>query len=100
MSKIIQDLKKQIYLKLQDDIGSPKESREIINKAVYTGKDDPGQWSPDAIAIIHCESGIPSGDYDPDIAETWINISDALQDLGHSVFIESINPAVKAVYNL
>lgn len=100
MSKIIQDLKKQIYLKFQDDIGSPKESREIINKAVYTSKNDPGQWSPNAIAVIHCESGIPNGDYDPDIAEKWINISDALQDLGHNVFIETINPAVKAVYNL
>jgi len=40
------------------------------------------------------ESGIPSGSYDPRIADMWFDVSDKLK----THFVEHINGAVAGVY--
>lgn len=72
----------------------PKVAKRIIKEATFTGKTDPGGWSPSAAVIIHLESGIPSGMYDHRIDEKWYEVS---QQLG-THFVEPINGAVSGVY--
>ena len=74
---------------------SGERAMEIIDQSVYTGKGDPGQWSPDALAVIHCESGVPHGYYNHYIGERWYKVGDELD-----VIIEDYNCAVKCVYEL
>ncbi len=93
-------LKRAILEQLGDHIGNSFEAVPVINASVYTGAADPGQWAPRAVAVIHCESGIPNGSYDVEVSEKWFNITNELQGLGHDVFVETINDAVKAVYEL
>ena len=96
---IIDDIKAAIIAELGSFIGdSIDEIKPVIDGAVYTGKDDPGQWAPKAIAVIHCESGIPSGYYDSEIQDSWTTIENQLQEMGYNIYIETINAAVKAFY--
>lgn len=75
---------------------NPDAARTIIEEATYAKGQDPGGWAPEAEATIHCESGIPSGDYDTEILELWFRVSDELTDLG--LFCELQNSAVIAVW--
>jgi hypothetical protein len=72
----------------------PMRARQIIENGTYTGKNDPGGWAPEAEVVIHCESGIPNGSYEPRELERWFRVSDILGDL----YCEHINAAVIAVY--
>ena len=74
----------------------PERAREIVEQDTYTGQDDPGGWSPEAVAIIHCESGIPSGLYNAQLFEKWFSVSNELDGL----FCEHINAAVIGVYEV
>lgn len=74
----------------------PVERRKIIEDATYIGRDDPGEWAPNAAVTIHCESGIPSGLYNPLLFEKWFEVSDKLGD--H--FCEHVNSAVIGVYKI
>ncbi len=63
---------------------------------VFTGKTDPGEWSPSAQVVIHTEGFIPDaifGDMD-----AWSRIDDVVQAQGFNVFSEPINAAVIAVH--
>ena len=71
-----------------------QRTRKIIKDATYTGKNDPGGWSPSSEVVIHCESGIPNGLYSTRGIENWERVSDLLGDL----YCEHINGAVIAVY--
>ena len=93
-------LKRAILERLGEYIGNSFEAVPQINKDVYTGTEDPGQWAPSAVAVVHCESGIPSGSYEPAAAETWFEVDDELQGLGFNVFHENVNAAVIAFYEL
>ena len=66
----------------------------IINGATFLGEEDPGQWSPSAQVVVHCESGLPSGLYEPFYSEKWYEVDNELGDLYH----EPINSAVLAFY--
>jgi hypothetical protein len=70
------------------------EVQRIIKAATYTGKNDPGQWAPSAAVVIHTESGIPNGGYNPRDIERWFEVSDMLPNLS----VEHVNGAVIAVY--
>jgi len=65
-----------------------------VRKHVFTGEDDPGQWSPNALAIVHAEAYPIPGLYLPAYIEKWCQASDELGDC----FFEHINDAVVAVY--
>ena len=97
MAKFNLDHLKSAILRTFGGYISDNEGRamEIINDAVYTGADDPGQWSPDALAVIHCEFGIPHGYYNYRLGERWYEVGDEL-----GVIIEDYNCAVKCVYPL
>lgn len=68
--------------------------REIVERDTFTGADDPGGWSPGAVAIIHCENGIPNGAYETHVLDKWFEVSELLGDL----YCEHINAAVIGVY--
>ena len=72
----------------------PKRARQIIEEGTYAGADDPGGWAPEAEVVIHTESGIPNGSYEPWEMEKWYRVSEILGDL----YCEHINGAVIAVY--
>jgi len=102
-NKVLKDIKALITKTFADHEGyTQSEYRDIVDGAVYTGEDDPGQWSPNAVAVVHCESGIPSGLYDDtsDVQQMWIDIDEELRELGHDIFVEDINAAVKAYYKI
>lgn len=61
-------------------------------RAIVRGIDDPGQWSPNAIAIIYTEMGFPS-DYNPRIFDMWMDLGDETD-----LLFEPVNSAVMAVY--
>jgi hypothetical protein len=69
---------------------------EIVKKGVIHPKDDSGEWAPESEVIINLESGIPSGEYHPILAEAWEEVSSQLNDKG--LFLESVNTAIYAVY--
>ena len=72
-------------------------SKETVNKAVYLSEDDAGEWAPEAHVIICTETGLPSDVYDPFLADKWNAVSDKLPD---DYFIETINSAIMAVYDI
>lgn len=86
-------LKKHFPQHLPEDEG---EAAELLERCVIDPDEDPGQWSPHAKAIIIAESiPLPSMAEVEDI-NVWMAASDELK--GH--FIEHINSAVAAVYEL
>ena len=72
-------------------------SKEVVNKSVYLSEDDAGGWAPEAHVIICTERGLPSDTYDPFLAEKWFAVSDKLPN---DYFIETINGAIMAVYDI
>ena len=71
--------------------------RETVERWIVSGEDDPGGWSPNAVAVINCEgSNIPDGSYDDSgcILEKWFKVSAILGDL----YCEHINSCVIGVY--
>lgn len=76
-------------------ISEDSEARKrIIEQSTYIGSEDPGQWSPKAAVIIHCERGIPNGSHSTRLMEKWWDVSDKLG----THFCEHINTAVIGVY--
>jgi hypothetical protein len=80
--------------KLTDDPKAAKVARDRIKADTYKGSDDPGQWSPEASVVIHCESGIPCPLYDDMVS--WEKVYEKLNEAG--LFAEPVNGAVVAVY--
>ena len=72
-------------------------SKEVVSKSVYLSEDDTGGWAPEAHVIICTETGLPSDVYDPFLAEKWHQVS---AKLPNDYFIETINGAIMAVYDL
>ena len=72
----------------------PSVTRKAVDRDVYAGRDDPGGWAPKAVAVIHCEGGIPNANDFMENLEKWCEVSERLGDL----FCEPINGAVIAVY--
>ena len=72
-------------------------SKETVNKSVYLSEDDAGGWAPEAHVIICTEMGLSSDVYDPFLAEKWHQVSEKLPN---DYFIETINGAIMAVYDI
>lgn len=68
--------------------------REYVKKRIeentFTGKDDPGQWSPTARVIVHCKSGIDSGAYETYFQDQWYKIDEELGNLYHEPYNAAI----------
>ena len=94
---ILTRVRSAIFKKLGRAISSdPKEAKRIIEEATFTGRTDPGEWSPSAAVVIHLETGIPTP-YDSVRADNaWFDISDSLK----THYVEYINGAVLAVYRV
>lgn len=94
LENILDRTREAIFEVLGDFISlDPERAKEIIRKSTYLGSEDPGEWSPDAAVIIHCESGVPSGLYDR-LFDKWFEVSRRLR----THYCEHINAAVIAVY--
>ena len=91
LEKIREAILQEFCFFISDD---KEKSKQIIKDSTYLGNEDPGEWAPDATAVIHCESGIPSGDYEPLLLTKWFRVSDRLE----THYVEHINGAVIAVY--
>lgn len=70
--------------------------REMMAEDIFTGRDDPGQWSPMAVAVIHCENGLDSGYYNQFAQERWTEVEERLP----GYYVESINAAVLGLYKI
>ena len=92
---IIDRVQEVLFTRFRSDLPEiAVDAMKMIQESVYTGEGDPGQWSPNALAVIHIEStDIPSNDDVPSI-EKWAAAS---ADLGNA-FFEHVNAAVVAVY--
>lgn len=72
---------------------------EKIGKAVYAPDEDPGQWSLKSILVVHTIGGIPDRFYYPNWEKNWVKAEEKLSALlGKSVYFESVNPEVQALY--
>jgi hypothetical protein len=90
------ELLKQTRKAINEVFGS-YVTKETVNESVYLSENDPGEWAPDAHVIICTENGLPSDSYDPFLAEKWFEVSDKLPN---DYFIETINGAIMAVYDI
>jgi len=70
------------------------EAKVLLRKHVFAGKLDPGQWSPNASAIVHIEALMIPGNEEVRLIEQWAKASEALGGAG----FEQINSAVVGVY--
>ena len=61
---------------------------------------DPGNWAPRGLLVIYHESGLPDEWSAPQTEPKWRKLERELEKrvFGCSVYIESINCAVSAVY--
>ena len=73
----------------------PAQRRKIIEEATFLGHDDPGQWSPKAAVVIHCESGIPNSEHWR-LIDAWEQVSNKLK----THFCEPVNCGVIGVYRV
>ena len=99
--RIITRVREAIYAEFGRHIPGKTKAQKmaVIRDNTFTGKDDPGGWSPWAAVVIHTEgSGIPNPTWDETpgfvIVEGWFRVSDALGD--H--FCETVNSAVMTVH--
>jgi len=77
----------------------PYVSRDDIEKSVFTPESDPGGWSPKSLLVVHLESGLPDVFMHHSTYDNWDRVEKALSKVwGKSVFFESINPAVTALW--
>mgnify|MGYP005825656527 CR=1 FL=1 len=70
---------------------------EDINESICPTKDHPGGWAPGSHVVISTENGLPTDAYEPFLAEKWMEVTDRLPD---GYFIQTINPAIMAVYDI
>ena len=91
LEKIREAIFQEFGMFISDD---DEKAKQIIRESTYLGSEDPGEWAPDATAVIHCESGVPSGDYETHLLTKWFRVSDRLE----THYVEHINGAVIAVY--
>lgn len=97
-----EEVLEQTRTALMEAFGLGKDQAADVVSNTFFGSEDPGQWSPQAVVIIHAESiPLPSPDECFEFegktyyaSETWVKASDLIE--GH--FIEHINSAVAAVY--
>jgi len=73
-------------------------TRTEAERSIYSSEDDPGEWAPDALAVICLENGDGLSDacgyYSPGGLDECIRLADEA-GIG---FVEWINPAVAAVW--
>jgi len=92
--RMLEQTRKAIVEVFGDFLGD--NPMEATRRHTYTGKDDPGGWSPQAAVVIHTETFLPSIDEGIFMIEKWDEVSDKLD--GH--FVEHINGGVSAVYKI
>lgn len=62
---------------------------------------DSGAWAPKSLLIIYHESGLPDEWSEPTMEPFWRRLEVELEAVfGFKVFIESINPAVSALWKV
>jgi len=96
MENLLQEVRHAIYetFKVNNDDGENERLRDSLEKHVMLPVDDPGEWAPHSLAVIHNESMMLDG---PTLAlECWIEVSNKL--IPHGYFVEHINEAVSAIY--
>lgn len=60
---------------------------------------DKGEWAPKSLLVIYHENGLPDEFSAPCMAPFWRRVEAGLTNVfGFPVFIESVNPAVSAVW--
>jgi hypothetical protein len=90
--------KKQAVIEAIHKVFGDFVDKDRIKKAVFTGKSDPGQWSPKALVVVHTESGIPNPCNYPELYDKWYKINDELKQMGFNLSFEPVNGAVIAFY--
>lgn len=100
MKSILTRTREAIYNEFAAHIpGDTKKAKmATIRACTYTGKSDPGGWSPSSDVVIHTESGVPNPSFDESpgfqIIEGWFRVSGELE----THYCETINGAVITVY--
>jgi hypothetical protein len=73
-------------------------SQREAEQAIVTPDNDPGEWAPDALAVIYLEFGDSMADQIGYFAPHGMDECFRLSDRAGSGYIEWINAAVAAVY--
>ncbi len=74
-------------------------TKEMLNGCVFSGKNDPGQNSPNAPVIVGCETGVPNpSHYNEKVMSMWYKVNDILKEMGYPLYHEPVNGAVVAFY--
>lgn len=94
---ILEQTRKALFEVFGKQIAYSEEMADIlIRRHTFCGDEDPGEWSPGAAVVIHCESIPLPEPVDIPAIEAWSRVSDLLE--GH--FCEHINNVVVAVYKV
>jgi len=69
---------------------------KVNPECIYDPSEDPGEWAPDAHAIIYHTNGMPSIER----IREWGLVGDYLGKSPIWYYVEAINPEVSAVFSL
>jgi hypothetical protein len=69
---------------------------KVKPQCVCPASEDPGEWAPNAHAIIYHTNGMPSIDH----IDKWGKVSDMLPSDKQWYYVEAINSEVSAVFSL
>jgi len=69
---------------------------KVNPQCVCPANEDPGEWAPNAHAIIYHTNGMPSIDH----IDKWAKVSAMLVKPPEWFYVEAINNEVSAVFNL
>lgn len=93
---LLRQVQEAIFAVFSPMVCDEQEFRRALEKHVLLPNDDPGEWAPESFAVIRGEAiGLPG----PTVAlGQWLEVSDLL--IPHGFYVENINEAVAAVYEV
>jgi len=78
--------------------GEPLPERHGRGSIVLTAEDDPGEWAPGAVAVVHREGTNLPATYHHGWLDWWAARDKEIQAAGFNLYCECINDAVMAYY--
>jgi len=72
---------------------------KAVDESIFLPDEDPGEWAPRSVLVVHKEHGIPDRFVYPTADPLWTKVEEYLSGLlGKPVYFEDVNGAVSALY--
>lgn len=90
----VQEYTRKITIEILAEHFADIVSRKLIERSVMAG--DPGEWSPNALATITTENGLPNPNYED--YTLWEQMNDDFEEYG--LYFDIVNMAIIGIYAL